>query len=423
MMRDLVHLPRDLFGYGWLLGVWLAVGLGFLAWAAVRGGVRQALGHAPMIVLVAAIIAWGLPAMAGEDGIPIRGYGAMLVLAIVSGCWLAAWRAARMGLGADVIFSLAFWALLFGIGGARLFYIAEYWRDFQGETLLDTLKALVNVTEGGLVVYGAALGGFAAIVGYLWRHRLPILATGDVIAPAIGLGLFFGRLGCFLNGCCYGGATDLPWGVCFPAGSPPYVHQLQAGQIGIHGIHFDGALDEPARVSAVAAGSEAERAGLRTGARIVAINDKPVASIRQADAVLLGLKPGESVALELAGDSADLRWTLPERTERSLPVHPTQIYSALDGLILCLFLLAYYPYRRRDGEVVAWMFTIYPVTRFLIEMIRDDEGAIGGTGLTVSQNVSLLFLVVAAWLWLYLRTQPRGSVLPPAGSVTAAANS
>ena len=98
------------------------------------------------------------------------------------------------------------------------------------------------------------------------------------------------------------------------------------------------------------------------------------------------------------------------------PIHPTQLYSAVDGLILCLFLLAYYPYRRRDGEVIALLLSIYPITRFLIEMIRDDEGAVAGTGLTISQNLSLICLGIVGLLWLYILSQPRGTAVVPSSA-------
>jgi phosphatidylglycerol---prolipoprotein diacylglyceryl transferase len=101
--------------------------------------------------------------------------------------------------------------------------------------------------------------------------------------------------------------------------------------------------------------------------------------------------------------------TLPaiKRPNRSLPVHPTQLYSTIDALVLCLLLLAYSPFRRRDGELFALMVSIYPVTRFLIESLRSDEAPVFGTGLSISQNVSLLMLVFAAALWCYLLRQPK----------------
>ena len=87
---------------------------------------------------------------------------------------------------------------------------------------------------------------------------------------------------------------------------------------------------------------------------------------------------------------------------RSLPVHPTQLYSTIDALILCLLLLVYDRFRRRDGELTALMITIYPITRFLIENIRTDEASIWGTGLHISQNISLGILAAAICLWFYI---------------------
>lgn len=419
MMRDLFNLRGDLFGFGWLFGVWLAATLGILAWSWFRRGPREALGYLPVLALVGAAIVWVLPALVGEQGLPIRGYGAMLVLAVVSGVWLTAWLGDRMGVDPEIILSMAFWVFLFGILGARLFYVVEYWEDFQGGAPIETLKALANVTEGGLVVYGGAIGGFAAMAGYLWRHKLPALAIADLATPAIGFGLFFGRIGCFLNGCCYGGVTDLPWGVGFPANSPPYVHQVQRGMVGVHGLRFAGPLDDLAEITEVDPNSAAAEAGLKSGQRIIQINDQPIESARQAEGALLKAQPLEPIAVTVAGEFDPIRWTLPAPTAKSLPVHPTQLYSALDGLIIGAFLLAYYPFRKRDGELIAWLFTLYPVTRFLIEMIRDDEGAIAGTGLTISQNVSLALLALAGALWLYLRVQPQGSILPRPVSAAA----
>ncbi len=77
-------------------------------------------------------------------------------------------------------------------------------------------------------------------------------------------------------------------------------------------------------------------------------------------------------------------------------------------MIICLLLLAYAPFCRRDGELFAVLTSIYPVSRFLIEILRSDEAAIRGTGMSISQNVSLLILVGAACLWYYLSKQPKG---------------
>lgn len=414
MMQDLAYLRSDLFGFGWIFAIWLAGSLGLMAWALVRHGAREAIGYLPVLALIGAVIIWVLPALAGEQGLPIRGYGAMLVLGIVAGVWLGTWLGSRFGIDPEVILGMSFWVILSGIAGARAFYVLQYWHDFQAPTLGATLRNVANVTEGGLVVYGGAIGGFAAMAVYLLIHRLPALAIADVCAPAIGLGLFFGRIGCFLNGCCYGGVCELPWAVQFPVGSPPYRHQLERGEVGIHGLQFEGGLDDSAKIARVAPGSPVEAAGARAGERVIAVNGVDVANVGQAIAELLRLKPSDVAAITVAGQFEPKTWTIPDSVQRSLPIHPTQLYSALDGLVICVFLLAYFPYRRRDGEAMAWLLTIYPITRFLIEMLRDDELGIGGTGLTISQNVSLVCLGLAGLMWLYLSSRPRGSMLPQA---------
>ena len=68
-----------------------------------------------------------------------------------------------------------------------------------------------------------------AVLFFIRKHGLPALATFDLIAPSMMIGLALGRIGCFLNGCCYGGPTSLPWAVRFPPGSPPYVDQVASG--------------------------------------------------------------------------------------------------------------------------------------------------------------------------------------------------
>jgi phosphatidylglycerol:prolipoprotein diacylglycerol transferase len=87
-------------------------------------------------------------------------------------------------------------------------------------------------------------------------------------------------------------------------------------------------------------------------------------------------------------------------------VHPTQLYSSLDGLILLAVLWAYYPMRRRDGEVMALLMTLYPISRFLIERLRNDEGVFFA-GMTISQNISLVLLACGLAYWGYLACQPR----------------
>ena len=115
---------------------------------------------------------------------------------------------------------------------------------------------------------------------------------------------------------------------------------------------------------------------------------------------------GSMIVLETA-DGRSLNVELPAR---SRPVHPSQIYSALNALVLCIFLLAYFPFQQRDGESMAFFMLLYPASRFMLEIIRSDEQGIWGTGMTISQNISLVVLVASVGVWFYVLRRPRGTV-------------
>lgn len=255
-------------------------------------------------------------------GIPVYGFGFMVVVAFSVGMMLAARRSRRENLDPSLIFDLAPWLMLGGLVGARLFYIAEYW----GETIQSVGEAF-RVWEGGIVFYGCALGGLVAVLLYRGFRRFPVLATLDALAPSVALGAALGRVGCFLNGCCYGNPCPFPrLAVRFPPNTPAW---------------------------------HAERA----------------------------------------------QGLIPRDAPSTLGLHPTQLYSALDALILFALLSAYYPLRRRDGEVFGALLLTYPITRFLVDWLRDDESALV-SGLTVSQAVSVGLLGVALIFWSHLSRRP-----------------
>ena len=236
MCSELFRIPMqlggvNLFGFGVLLVLWLG-GAGVWLYYQRRAGMpaADAWGFAPAVGVVAVLIAV-LPSMF-PLGVPIRGYGVMLLLASVSGIALAVHRAQQNRLHPDVIFSLAIWLFVSGILGARVFFIVEYWETrFAPLPLNQALLEMLMFTEGGLVVYGSLIGASIAFVAYCRRHRLPVLAMADILAPSLVIGLALGRVGCLLNGCCYGGPCDKPWAVSFPIGSPAYQEQLISGDV------------------------------------------------------------------------------------------------------------------------------------------------------------------------------------------------
>ena len=99
----------------------------------------------------------------------------------------------------------------------------------------------------------------------------------------------------------------------------------------------------------------------------------------------------------------------PRRLREACRVHPTQIYSTIDGLVLCLLLLAYAPFRRHDGEVFAILMSIYPVTRFVIEGSAERRGAGVRHGSEHFAERQPSILLCAAALWFYVLRQPKGT--------------
>jgi len=418
MWRTLFHIPSEIagiptFGAGLLLAAWCGLSVVLMVWLVRRQGfTADTWGYVPLLALVAAAIWLVLPRLTDARGLPIRGFGLMLLLAVLSAVGLAARRARRLGIEVDLVYTLAFWALVPGILGARLFYVIQKWPEdfapiYQQQGLGALLGSLANIAQGGIVFYGSLIGGLAGLVAFVIRYRMPLLATFDLLTPSLMLGLAVGRLGCFLNGCCFGGACDLPWAVSFPAASPPHVQEVYRGEAFVFGLKIGDGPQAAAVITDVLPGSPAARQGLAPGQTIASVGSHEVFTADQVRWFLLhAADSNEPVEVAVQSGGEFLIATLTGPAGKSAPAHPTQLYSALNALLLCLFFLAYAPLARRDGELWALLLSIYPVTRFLLEVIRTDEGAVFGTGMTISQNVSLLLLVVAAATWFYVLRKP-----------------
>ncbi|CAN5597677.1 prolipoprotein diacylglyceryl transferase [soil metagenome] len=328
-------------------------------------------------------------------GIQVFGFGMMLFLAFLAAMNLAAWRARRSRIDPEIIYDLAFWLILGGLIGARAFYVLQH-----GESI-ESFWDIFKVWKGGIVLYGSGLGAAAGYLSYwLWR-RFPIRPVMDAIAPAIALGIALGRVGCFLNGCCYGDVCEHKWAVQFPAGTLPW-----AQHVGLLEEYIE--LDrEREQVESGREPWPAERRERHEAlAEQLGLNGDPEDSVVALEQYIRSLDYQEFRRLRYDRVRDGLPPPdAPPNSPRSLPVHPTQLYSALDGLILMTLLLAYYPLRRRDGEVMALLILTYPVTRFLIERLRNDEEAFYA-GLTISQNISIGLFVIALAFWLYLCRWP-----------------
>lgn len=414
MLRTLFVVPHQIaglpvFGFGWILiglGLALAIRLVIAAkWKQSAGSVLQQEG---LIWGVAAVaVTFLLPAVEltnVEDdpvGIAVRGYGVMLLIGIVTAVFAAAYRAGKAGLNPDLIYGLAPWTFIGGIAGARLFYVIQYRDEYIAPTWSETLGNALAFTGGGLVVYGGFLGGFVASSFYLLRHRMPLLKLGDAIVPCIFIGLMFGRLGCLMNGCCYGGRCEAgPMAIEFPAGSPVYQDQLVSGEL--LGLNVD---ESTRRIVKVRGGSLAESSGIQAGSRLDQL---------QADASFLQEAPLDIPIDQARVGAAALidgdvhRWSPSELPDRALPVRAAQVISSLTGATMAtvLWLLGWWIDRqswRRSGTLMFVGFSAYAVVRFVLEIVRVDEAGQFGTSFSISQWVSLCVLTASTGglIWLY----------------------
>ncbi len=142
----------------------------------------------------------------------IYSYGFMLMLAFLAAIYVAVREARMRAIKVDLVYDFAFWLLVGGLVGARLSYVFYNWPLFS----FNPWEALA-VWEGGLNFYGGLLGGLTAGLIFVYWKKLPLEDISDLAGLALPLGLAIGRIGCFLNGCCYGKPTRLPWGVTFPS--------------------------------------------------------------------------------------------------------------------------------------------------------------------------------------------------------------
>ena len=249
--------------------------------------------------------------------IKVHSYGVMIFVACMAALGTAVWRARREKIDPNVVYELATWLFLGGVIGARGLYVL-----FHRETI-HSLGDIIRSWQGGNVFYGCILGGLTGSLIYCYRRPFPFWAMADAVAPAVAVGIAFGRIGCFLNGCCYGAVCDLPWAVRFPVDTLPWFRQVDSGLISVSAT-------------------------------------------------------------------------------TSLPMHPTQLYASVAGFLILGLLLAYTPYRRREGQVIALLMILYSITRWPIEALRSDERAIFA-GMTLSQNISVVVLVCGLGLWFTLR--------------------
>jgi phosphatidylglycerol:prolipoprotein diacylglycerol transferase len=299
----------------------------------------------------------------------VKSYGTMLVIGFLSAMWIIKRLSREFTPRPDLVVNAALYALVAGLVGSRIFYVLHHFAEFR-----DNWPAVFAIWRGGLELLGGALPAILVILLYLRKYRLPARKYMDVVAIGLLVALAFGRIGCFLNGCCYGKPTDVPWGVRFPYGSLAYDSQVRP---------------DPAR---------------------------------QRQEPYIGLPREYWYQYEGVAYLRDISELTPSQREdvttgryRCLPVHPTQLYESLGAAMIAIFLYLYWRwsglvarnrnrkwYYPRQGYVFALMLMLYGAMRFFNEMLRDDNPREFG-GLTISQSIGLgmiavgIITLIACW--------------------------
>ncbi len=151
----------------------------------------------------------------------LHSYGLMMATAFGCGIWIAMRRAPQRGIESKFILDLAVLTLIFSLVGARATYIFTHLDEFQGRWL-DTISPIQSngkIGIAGLVLLGGVVAGFAAAYVITRRKKVGFLTVTDVLIPSLALGIAFGRMGCFLNGCCPGSPGEFGWCMVFPESS------------------------------------------------------------------------------------------------------------------------------------------------------------------------------------------------------------
>jgi len=160
-----------------------------------------------------------LPELFKIGNFPVRSFGVLLLIGFAIGTWVATRRAAKYGIDKDSLATLAIWAVVMGVIGARVFWVLQEWSYYS-----ENPGHILKLTEGGMTSYGGIVFALATVLIWCRRTKTRFTDTFDLLAAPALIMHGFGRIGCFLNGCCYGSPCELPWAVTVhPESGPLYL--------------------------------------------------------------------------------------------------------------------------------------------------------------------------------------------------------
>ncbi|MBU0630770.1 MAG: prolipoprotein diacylglyceryl transferase [Candidatus Margulisbacteria bacterium] len=152
------------------------------------------------------------PILIKLGSLTLYSYGFMVALGFLSGIAVSLRLAKQAGIKSETIIDLALYVIVAAIVGARFLYVAGQWGFYRGNLL-----EIIMIQRGGMVFLGGLIFVLATVIYFARARQIPLLQLFDAITPGTALGYAIGRLGCFLNGCCFGLPTALPWGIVFPS--------------------------------------------------------------------------------------------------------------------------------------------------------------------------------------------------------------
>ncbi len=283
--------------------------------------------------------------------IPVYSYGVMLGSSFVVGWFISSRLAERAGLPREQVTDCFLFTGVAAIFGARVLYVLTNLGEFRDPvTHVFSVASMFALRTGGLVAYGGFLGGLLGSVVYLRRHGLSFWTWGDAAAPATAAGLAITRIGCFLFGCDFGKPL---------------------------------ALDAPRWLRAIGTFPRWD-------------DDKGSPAWLQH--TFGGLRVDQTTCIErLHGDFHDGLCFLDRSARASVPVHPTQLYESLVGLVIVAVLASLWRRGRRfEGQVLLVAGGLYGVARALLEVVRDDNERGVWRGVSTSQAIGLVTAAVCA---------------------------
>jgi len=292
----------------------------------------------------------------------VKSYGVLMVCGFISAIFLIRRLSRDLGEHSEHITTAALYSLIAGVVGARIFYVVHYWPQFKNKPAIE----MFAVWKGGLELLGGVILAILVIVGYMFVKKLPIRRYLDILGIGLLLALAFGRLGCMMNGCCYGRPTNSIISIRFPYGSLPYESQVRPD--------FNRHREQP-------------------------YIQLPPDFFDFEDGYYY-LKPYESLTPQQKFEVAK------GGPYACKSVVPTQIYESILAFFGCIML---YFHRQhgikiqkqgkkllfifKPGTTFSLMFVYYGIVRFCMEFFRDDN-PLGADGLTISQNLSILLIIV-----------------------------